>query len=384
MPRGPQPGVAITLSPQEREMLEATARATTTPQRDALRAKIVLRAAEAKRNAAIARELGCDRDTVIKWRKRFAANRFEGLKDAPRPGRAPVYDATVRASVISIACQLPAERNPPLSRLSITDIHHEAQKVLTKCPSPSTIRTILAEDALKPWRYRSWITPRDPEFAQKAGRVLDLYQGTWEGQPLEPQKDLVLSLDEKTGIQALERVAPTQAPKPGKSGRVEHEYKRHGVVGFLAALFIATGHVVAQCITSNSKENFRAFVSDVLSGPLCKGYERIFLIMDNGSAHHPRTFPVWIKEHFPHVIVVYTPKHASWLNQVEIFFSVLTRKALTPRDVASLEALRTLLLRFVEHHNQTARPYRWGFTRADMERVLARLDQVLAAAPAVA
>jgi transposase len=201
----------IALSGEEQAVLSARARPVRGPYRDRLRAAIVLAAAAGQDNAAIARQLGVCTGTVRKWRRRFAAARLAGLKDAPRSGRPRVFTAAGRAEVIALACALPAESGVPPSKWSGPDLARELAARCQVTASASTIGRWLAGDALKPWQHRSWISVRDPEFAAKAARVLDLYAGTWDGRPLDPD-DYVICADEKTSIQARCRCHPALPP----------------------------------------------------------------------------------------------------------------------------------------------------------------------------
>jgi len=221
--------MGITLTRKERRELERTVRRATAAQRDVQRAKIALLVAEGWGNAAIARALGCAENTVRRWRRRFAERRREGLEDRPRSGRPRTYDDRARTVVKGIACELPATRGLPLSRLSLADLHGEVRRELRPCPSRSTIGRWLREDAIKPWQHRMWVTPRAPDFYVKASRVLDLYHARWRGKPLA-EGDVVLCGDEKTCLQVLRRAVPTRPPAPGCPARVEHEYTRHGVL----------------------------------------------------------------------------------------------------------------------------------------------------------
>jgi transposase len=197
----------IVLSAGEQAVLAARARSARGPYRDRLRAAIVLAAAAGQANAAIAAGLGVCTDTVRKWRRRFAEARLAGLADAPRSGRPPAFTAADRAEVIALACALPAESGVPLSRWSGPDLARELAARRDIAASPSTVGRWLAGDALKPWQHRSWISVRDPDFAAKAARVLDLYAGIWNGRPLGAG-DYVICADEKTSIQARCRCHP--------------------------------------------------------------------------------------------------------------------------------------------------------------------------------
>ena len=188
--------IRIILSEAERTQLQTVVRARTAPVRSAQRARMVLAAAEGLSNAQIARDLGVHPDTVRTWRGRFAAESLDGLTDRPRSGRPPVFGATVRAEVKALACSLPAEHGVPLSRWSCQDLAVEAvRRGITRAVSGSSVRRWLSTDALKPWQDRSWISPRDPDFAAKGSRVLELYDRRWDGQPLGPD-EYVISADE--------------------------------------------------------------------------------------------------------------------------------------------------------------------------------------------
>jgi hypothetical protein len=369
---GPPPEVPIALKAEERRELEAIVRKATSPQRDVLRARIVLLAAEGAANEAIARTVGCAPNTVRTWRRRFAAKGVEGLKDRPRSGRPPVYGDRDRAVVVAIACELPAQRGLPLSRLSLNDVHREAERELRPCPSVSTIRRWLREDAIRPWSHRNWVFPRDPHFLEKASRVLDLYHGMWAGKPLG-EKDVVVCADEKR-IQMVRREVPTAPPSPGQPMKVEHEYERLGVIAYHAVLDVRTGKVAGRCAARSRAVDFQATVDAVMAEAPCQSAERVFWIVDNGPAHTPRSFPMWLEEHHPKAVAVHLPVHASWLNQAEAYFSALQRKALTPMDVRDGDALVERLRDFEDRYNERARPYEWKFTRRDLRNVLRRLD----------
>jgi hypothetical protein len=236
----------------------------------------------------------------------------------------------------------------------------------------TTVWRWLSEDALRPWCHRSWIFPRDPAFAQKAGRVLDLYAGTWEGAPLA-STDYVISTDEKTSIQARGRTHATQAPRPGQPMRVEHEYRRCGAWIYLAAWDVRRAKIYGRCVPKMCIAAFDSLVEQVMSQEPYRSATRVFWIMDNCSSHRGERCTDRLRKRWPAIIVVHTPLHASWLNQVEIYFSVVQRKVLTPNDFASLAALEDRLLRFQEHYESVARPFEWKFTRADLAKLLAKL-----------
>lgn len=269
-----------------------------------------------------------------------------------------------------IACELPAQRGVPLSRFSLSDLKKEVeQSPLISSISTATIWRILTQDAIRPWYHRSWVFPRDPLFLEKALPVLDLYQGLWQGQPL-PEGVFVLCADEKTQLQALKRSHPSRPPKPGALMQVEYEYSRGGTVAYLAALDVFSGQVLGRVEPTSGIEPFSRLVDQVMTQKPYACAARVFWVVDNGSSHHPSTFPARLREAYPNAEAVHLPKHASWLNQIELYFSILQRKALTPKEFEDLEALIQRLLAFQERYNRTARPFHWKFTREDMEERL--------------
>lgn len=278
--------------------------------------------------------------------------------------------------MVALACEVPATRGQPLSRYSLGDlVRLIAADPAVPALSRSTIRRILNRHVLKPWRYRSWLFPRDPDFAKKAGRVLDLYAGIWEGGPLGVN-DYILSADEKTCIQARGRCHPSTPPGPGEPMRVEHEYQRGGAVAYMAAWDVQAGGVIGRCEPTTGKAAFDRLVDQVMTQePYCSA-ERVFFVVDNGSSHRGKKAVAELAERHPKAILVHLPTHASWLNQIEIYFSILQRKVLTPNDFADLAAVEQRLKDFAVLYNDTAVPFDWRFTRADLEARLATLPRI--------
>ena len=261
-----------------------------------------------------------------------------------------------------------------MSRFSIAEIKREVlNRGIVASIGETTIWRWLSEDAIRPWRHRSWIFPRAPDFSEKAGRILDLYEGVWEGKPLGP-RDYVVSADEKTSIQARKRLHPTLPPVPGLPIYVEHEYERKGAWAYLAAWDVRRAKVFGRCERTTGIAPFRRLVRQVMSQPPYRGARRVFWVIDNGSSHRGQRCVERLTKAWPNIVVVHTPVHASWLNQVEIYFSIVERKVLTPNDFNSLTQLRDRLLRFQEHYEQAARPFRWKFTRADLQELLAKVS----------
>lgn len=241
--------------------------------------------------------------------------------------------------------------------------------------SASTIWRILARDALKPWQHQSWLYPRDPCFAARAGRVLDLYAGWWDGQPLSPD-DCLLSADEKTSIQARVRRHPTASPLPGQAMRVEHEYARGGALAYLAAWDVRRGGVSGRCEATTGILAFGRLVDQVMQQEPYRSAPRVFWVVDNGSSHRGDAACQRLRARYPNLILVHLPTHASWLNQIALFFSIVQRKVLTPNDFPDLAAVETRLLAFEALYNDTAVPFHWRFTRADLADRLAALPDL--------
>jgi transposase len=369
-----QHAVLVTLSAGERKVLKKRARGARTGYRDWLRAQIVLAAARGQASARIAADLHVSADTVRKWRGRFAARGLDGLKDLPRSGRPRRISALDRAAVVALACQLPAATGVPLSRWTAPELAAELTSQGLASPiSPSSVLRILSEHPLKPWRHQSWVFPRDPDFAARASVILSLYQGSYQGQPLLPG-DQIISVDAKPSIQARTRCHPASPPGPGRPVRVEHEYDRAGALALLAALDVRTGKVSASCPHTTGIAPFMTLIDQVMSQEPYASASRVFVIVDNGSDHRGKKAAQRLHDAHPNAIMIHTPVHASWLNQVEIFFSIVQKKVLTPNDFASAAQLATTLLAFTDRYNHTARPFDWKFTAAGLARLLQRIS----------
>lgn len=277
--------------------------------------------------------------------------------------------------VKALACELPATLGLPLSRWSCSELASQVHgSGLTASISRTTIWRWLHEDAIRPWHHRSWIFPRDPDFEAKAARILDLYEGVWEGQQLRPG-EFVLCADEKTSIQARQRRHPTLGPKPGIGMRVEHEYKRLGAWAYLAAWDVHRAKVFGRCETKTGIKPFERLVDQVMARSPYREAQRVFWIVDNGSSHRGQASIRRLQRKDPRLVLVHTPVHASWLNQVEIYFSIIQRKVLTPNDFPSLSFLASQLNDFERHYEKLAKPFAWTFTRRDLALLLERLAE---------
>lgn len=275
--------------------------------------------------------------------------------------------------VKALACELPHRLKLPLSRLSLADIRQEVMaRGIVAQVSGTTLWRWLSADALRPWQHRSWIFPRDPEFAPKAGRILDLYARFWKGRALD-RSEFVISADEKTSIQARRHKQPTLPPAAGRPMRIEHEYFRDGAWTYLAAWDVHRAKVFGRCEKKSGIDPTHRLIDQVMTQEPYRSAKRVFWIMDNCSAHRGQKAVQRIRSLWPNALLVHTPIHASWLNQIEIYFSIVQRKVLTPNDFSSLTQLQHCLLDFQKRYEQTASPFQWTFTRRDLSALLAKL-----------
>jgi transposase len=337
----------LTITDEERAELGRRVRAHTTPQRAAKRARIVLLAAEGIPYRQIAPIVGMNEHTVAQWRRRFETERLAGLSDRQRPGRPLVYDHDQRLRIVAQVTQEPPD---PASHWSHSQL---AQALSDIGISASQIGRILADPDIKPHRVRSWITrPDAPTFWERAADICGLYL-------VPPTGALVLSVDEKTGMPARSRTRPTTRPAPGRPTRQEHEYLRHGTAILLAALDVHGGGIVqATDLDRNTAANFMSFL-DELDARVPAELE-VQLVLDNGSSHVARDTRWWFVDH-PRFHPHYTPTHASWLNQVELFFSILARRLLKRGEFTSVEDLVAKVMACIADYNRTATPFRWTY-----------------------
>jgi hypothetical protein len=285
------------------------------------------------------------------------------------------FPPSLAVEVKAIACALPATLGLPLARLHVPDIRAEVlRRGLVAQISDATIWRWLSDDAIAPWRHRSWIFPRDPDFEVKAGRVLDLYAGRFEGRRLR-RGEYVVSADEKTSIQARCRCHPSLPPAPGRAMRVEHEYDRGGALQYLAAWDVHRAKLFGRCEPATGIEPFGRLVAQVMSQLPYASARRVFWVVDNGSSHRGQASVERLEGAWPNLRLIHLPIHASWLNQIEVYFSVIQRKVLTPNDFADLDAVEHRLMAFQERYERIASPFAWKFTRTNLRQLLERLRQ---------
>lgn len=339
----------IELTKAEREELEHLAASRTAPHQRVQRATAILAAAGGASNAAIARRVGRHVDTVRSWRRRFHAERLAALVDRPRPLGRPRLSPDEKLRIIATATQAPPTPDSAWThRLLAEQLRLDGLAV-----SASQIGRILDSVDLKPHLVRGWLTrPADPQFFTRAAEVCGLYRSC-------PPNAVVISVDEKTGITARSRKHPDQPGRPGRRTRREFEYVRHGTVSIVAALNVHTGQVLTERIERNTADTFIGFLR-LLDRTIPAGTD-IHLVMDNGSSHLAKKTKAWLAAR-SRFHVHHTPKHASWLNQVELFFSTLTRRLLRRGQFTSRDELAARIDEFVLAYDEhDAKPYRWTY-----------------------
>ena len=272
----------------------------------------------------------------------------------------------------ALACTLPRDSGKPLSRWSAAELARAViQRGIVSSISASTVKRWLQADQIKPWQYRSWQQPTDPRFLERAVPILDLYE---RAQGLARKGHIIVCADEKTSIQARQTSGGTTPPGPGHAGHVGDRYQRRGAVQLFAGLLVHRGETLARCFERKRFGEFQEFLRMVFASLWCKRIRVLHLILDNGSTHAPKQLASWIGTlglRFD-VRIHWLPVHASWLDQIEIVFSVLQKKVLTPNDFASTRHVERRLLAFLAERNRTARPIQWSYTS---KRLLKRFGQ---------
>ncbi len=329
-----------------------------------LRASIVWQLAQGTPPKEVAELLGVHLRTVRKWRGRFAERGVPGLQDLPRSGAPSTYTVTQRCEVLAIACDEPRHYGLEENDWTVSTLTQAAQSVVPM--SRSSIWRTLQQNALHPHRVQMWLHSIDPAFREKVNAIVSVYENP-------PADTVVVCVDEKTGIQATERKSPLKRPVPGRPGRFEFEYIRHGTQSLLAAFNIRSGEVLAHCGKTRSADDLVAFMEGVAEHH--RDAKRIIVIWDNLNIHHDGTQGRWTafnERHGGKFQFLYTPLHASWVNQVEIFFSIVGRRCLRHGDFSSEEDLRDRLLAFIDRWNQTDdHPFHWTFRGYPIQEVIA-------------
>ena len=334
--------VEITLSERERRALEEIVRSPRSEQRMVKRARVVLEAEQGTPNRRIAPAVGLSEQKVGQWRNRFAEHRLAGLSDRPRPGAPRRYEHDQRLAVFKTACSPPPEGETHWTVRSLAE---------TVGIGKSQTHAILAGADLKPHQVRSWLTSLDPNFDTKQADVCGLYLDP-------PENAIVVSVDEKTSIQAKQPIRKELAMEPGKPARREFEYKRHGTQALLAGLLVHTGEIKGSVYDRNSRVEFVDFL-ELLESEIPAG-KQVHAILDNLQVHKTPEVENWLVDH-PRWTFHFTPTHASWLNQIELFFSILTRRLLRRGIFTSKADLKAQLLAFIDRYNPTAKPFAWTY-----------------------
>jgi transposase len=346
----PNQAKVVTVPERDREELERRLRSQTAPARDVARARIVLLSAQGLSGVAIAERVGCSEPTVILWRRRYAQRGLAGLDDAARSGRPPVIDAAKRAEILARTLLGP----PP--ELGVT---HWSSRLLARRMGvhPTTVSRLWAEHGIQPWRLETFKFSTDPELEAKVADVVGLYLHP-------PDNAVVVCVDEKSQIQALDRTQPMLPVRPGLPARRTHDYVRHGTTTLFAALEVATGKVTDACYQRHRHQEFLAFLRQV-----AKAYPRVALhvVCDNYATHkHPKV-AAWLTRN-PRVQLHFTPTSASWLNLVEAFFAIITRQAIHRGTFTSVPDLVAAIGDFIDGWNQRCAPFVWTKTA---EQILA-------------
>lgn len=355
---GPPPR-GVLPSNEQKQVLLHRARSTAEPHRTVLRAKIILALYLNPNVAAAARELGVSENTVRKWRDRFLEQGLPGLEDAERSGRPPTIDSVSRCQVIAMACAKPAnygvEYRDVWTMDSLTEAYHQHHPDLCTM-SRSSVQRILSGGDLRPHKMDVWLHSPDPQFREKVADICDLYLN-----PLD--NAVVLCVDEKPGIQALGRKHPTKQAAVGRNGRFEFEYKRNGTRKLIAAFNPHTGEVYGEMRETRKAQDLVEFMEAVAKQ---HPHGDVHIVWDNLNIHYDGKDKRWTrfnKRHGGRFHFHYTPIHASWVNQIELLFSILQRRVLRYGEFDSLEELDEVVIGFLEHWNtHECKPFRWTFT----------------------
>lgn len=347
-----RPRMRVWLTPEEKEELERVVRTATAAQRDVRRALILRACAQGLSVREVARQVGVSEKTVYTWRKRFRTERLRGLQDRPRCGPPIRHGPVERLQIISIACE-PAPKEGGLNGWTLDQLRDAVlQRGVLRSIHRSSIHRILHEADLKPHKVKGWVHSQDPQFREKVQEITQLYLN-------RPPGEVVVSVDEKTGVQAKERKYADEPARPGRPLRREFEYVRHGTQSLIAGLNVHTGEVTAECGDTRKAEDLLRFMA-----ALAARYPSvvIHIVWDNLNIHSGERWEEFNRQHGNRFRFHYTPLHASWVNQIELWFSILSRKSLRHGSFASTADLKAVMLSFVRYWNEhLARPFRWTF-----------------------
>lgn len=348
---------AVKLSRQERKSLESLTRRGTAQHRQVVRARIALMAHKGETSTAIAAAVGVSVQTVSHWRTRLARQGSEGLREVARPGRPRRIGQTQRLELLALACepaQAQGRATPTLDEL----VERAVERGVVKQISRSHLQRILQAGDMRPHRVRQWLHSPDPQFRQKVNEICALYRQA-------PKGSVVLSVDEKTGIQAIERKHADRSPVPGRARRREFEYIRHGTQALIAAMDVHSGRVIGTCTDRRTQADLVAFMEQVAQA-YPKG--QVHIVWDNLNTH--RAQAVWEDFNVRHdhrFVFHFTPLHASWVNQIELLFGIYSRRVLRHSSHSSIQHLRERTEDFMKKRNQAPKPFKWTFAGFELQ-----------------
>jgi len=349
MARG-RPAHPVALSRNEREHLEAVVRQKTSPQRDVLRARIALLADRGESTQGIAEALGTSQQTVTKWRRQAALRGKDGLKEAARPGRPRRISDAARLQLVALACEVtePEGRSTP----TLDEIRAKAmEQGIVAGLSRSHLYGILQKADLRPHKVRMWLHSPDPQFREKVNDICDLYRKA-------PKGGVVLSIDEKTGMQAIERKHLDRPPRSGRPRRQEFEYVRHGTQALIAALDVHSGRTLAVCGDTRTQADLLNFMEKV-----AQAYpdQDVHVVWDNLNTHRSGAWEAFNERHGGRFKFHFTPIHASWVNQIELLFGIFAKRVLRNASHANVGHLRRRTLTWFSERNEAPKPFKWSF-----------------------
>lgn len=350
--RGTVSKYRVALKPKQRRRLSKVVARRKPSHWLVIRARVVLMAGAGRSIFEICAALSLDRQVVRRWCKRFLLFGFEGLRDRARSGRPPLLKPTLWQKAATVIVQPPTKFGLPFSRWSVRELSRFLLDRYAMGVSRSSLSRFLRAMSLKPHRLKYWLNPADPDFDRKAAAICEIYVAP-------PPKTTVLCVDEKPGIQALSRRFATLPMRPRRPARIEFEYRRHGTRNVFAAFNIVTGQVLVHVTEDRATPRVLDFLDDIV-----RVYRRgpILIITDNIHTRRGEPARRWL-EHHPRVSFVFTPYHGSWLNQVEIWFGILTSKCLRARSFRGVASLTDAIYAFVEHWNaRMAKPFEWTYT----------------------
>jgi transposase len=357
-PRG-RPATQVVLTDEQRSALERVLRAETSARRDVRRAQVILAAADGEDTVAIAARLHHSCSTVVRWRKRFAASGMTGLLDQPRKGRPPRITPVQRCEIIAAACQPPPQADGETGWTRERLRRAILEQGIVDALSVSHLGNLLLRADIKPHKTRMWLHSTDPQFRERVAEIIALYLNP-------PKGEVVVCIDEKTGMQAVERKHPDGPARPGELRRREFEYIRHGTQTLIASFEITTGEVLSYCGATRKGPDLEAFMERVA---VRYPTGRVHVVWDNLNTHVDRErWASFNARHGGRFVFHFTPKHASWVNQIELWFGIFAKRSLRNASLKSVEELRALVEAFVERWNRLDKhPFSWTFKGYPLE-----------------